>query len=223
MKGRVSEIFLSIQGEGLYVGERQVFVRLADCNLRCKYCDTNIASSREYEPNVLLAELNCYRNKYNSVAFTGGEPLVQKDFLKEILASTRASGFRNYLETNGTLPEALEEVIEHVDIVAMDFKLPSSTGANNFWLEHRKFLEISSRKEVFTKVVICQSTIEDDLRQAIKIIQEVNPCSILVLQPDSCGDYSQLEEKIKRFKYISIAENVAACIIPQMHKLMGVR
>jgi len=227
MKGRVSEIFLSIQGEGLYAGERQVFVRLADCNLNCKYCDTRINSFREYEPKTLLDELrcysSCYSNKYNSIAFTGGEPLLQKDFLKEVLGFTHKSGFQNYLETNGTLPEALAEVIDNVDIVAMDFKLPSSTGADNFWEQHRKFLKVSSRKEVFVKIVVCESTIEDDLRKALQIIKEVNPGVIMVLQPDGNEDYAAIEEKIKRFKYLSIAENIVACIIPQMHKLVGIR
>ena len=146
-----------------------------------------------------------------------------KDFLKDILAFTRKAGFRNYLETNGTLPEALGEVIDNLDIVAMDFKLPSSTGTGSFWPQHRKFLKISSQKEVFLKTVICESTIEDDLREAIEVIKEVNPGVILVLQPDSSEDYVKIEEKIKRFKYICLTENIAACIIPQMHKIVGVK
>jgi len=223
MKGRISEIFLSIQGEGLYVGERQVFVRLADCNLDCKYCDTRIETFREYEPNVLLGELNCYRDKYHSVSFTGGEPLLQKDFLKEVLELTRKAGFKNYLETNGTLADELGEVIDNLDIVAMDFKLPSSTQTRSFWPQHRRFLEISSRKDVFVKAVICESTIESDLREAIKVIKEVNPGVILVLQPDSNEPYANIEAKINRFKYICITENIAVCIIPQMHKIVGVK
>ncbi len=223
MKGRIAEIFLSIQGEGLYVGERQVFVRLADCNLNCRYCDTKTDFFREYEPEVLLAELNYYRNNYPSVTFTGGEPLVQKDFLKEILALTRNSGFKNYLETNGTLVEALEEVIENVDIVAMDFKFPSSTGGRGFWNEHRRFLKVACRKDVFIKAVVCASTLESDLREAVRVIREIDPASILVLQPDSSADYSDIEEKIRRFKYICISENIAVCIIPQIHKLVGVK
>ncbi len=223
MKGKISEIFLSIQGEGLYVGQRQVFVRLADCNLDCKYCDTRINSFREYDPGVLLGELNCYSDNYDSVAFTGGEPLLQKDFLKEVLKLTSRAGFKNYLETNGTLPEALGEVIDNLDIVAMDFKLPSSTGGASFWPQHREFLRISSRKEVFVKIVICVSTLEEELRHGLKIIKEVNPGAILVLQPDSGEPYSGLEEKIEGFRNICIEEGVAACIIPQMHKLLGLK
>ena len=148
---------------------------------------------------------------------------MQKDFLKEVLALTHEAGFKNYLETNGTLPEALEEVIDNVDIVAMDFKFPSSTGRGCFWPQHRRFLGIASRKEVFIKSVICESTLESDLREAVSVIKEVNPAAILVLQPDSRVDYFEIEEKINRFKYICIAENIISCIIPQIHKLVGVK
>ncbi|MFH0828068.1 MAG: 7-carboxy-7-deazaguanine synthase QueE, partial [Candidatus Omnitrophota bacterium] len=140
MKGKVAEIFKSVQGEGLYVGEKQVFVRLAECNLSCRYCDTNILAFSEYEPRDVLEELSYWKQECQTVSFTGGEPLLQKEFLKEVLLLTREAGFKNYLETNGTLPEALEEVIDNVDIVAMDFKFPSSTGAGSFWRQHEEFL-----------------------------------------------------------------------------------
>lgn len=139
MKGKISEIFESIQGEGIYAGERQIFVRFFGCNLSCKFCDTPLSQYSEYEPQGLISELRFYQGNYHSVSFTGGEPLLQKDFLKEVLILLKQEGFRNYLETNGALPEALNEVIEHVDIVAMDFKLPSSTGAGDFWQAHRDF------------------------------------------------------------------------------------
>ncbi|MDD5347672.1 MAG: 7-carboxy-7-deazaguanine synthase QueE [Candidatus Omnitrophica bacterium] len=223
MKGIVSEIFLSVQGEGLYVGERQVFVRLAGCNLDCRFCDTKISSQREYEPQVLVEELKRYRANYRSVTFTGGEPLLQKEFLKEAMALTGQAGFKNYLETNGTLPGALREVIELVDIVAMDFKLPSSSGMRGYWDEHRQFLAISSSKDVFVKIVVCDSTLQEDVMETIHIIKDINPCCCLVLQPDSTSDYAVLERRIERFKRICEEENLAACIIPQMHKLVGVR
>ena len=223
MLGKISEIFSSIQGEGPYVGQKQIFVRLAGCNLDCKYCDTKIDDYREYDPEDLLDKVNSYGKDHHCLSFTGGEPLLQKDFLKETLALTRKAGFKNYLETNGTLPEALEEVIDNLDIVAMDFKFPSSTGQESFWQEHRKFLETSSGKEVFIKAVICKSTIESDLRQAINVIKEVNPKVVLVLQPDSSEQYAQLEEKIKGFKAICVKEKIAVCIIPQVHKILGVK
>lgn len=223
MTGKISEIFESIQGEGVYFGQKQIFVRLFGCNLKCGYCDTALTEFKEYTASGLCDELKNYSGSFHSVSFTGGEPLLQADFLKEALALTRKAGFKNYLETNGTLPEALEEVIDNVDFVSMDFKFPSSTGSGDHWAKHGRFLEISARKEVFIKAVICGSTREDDLLRGIKMIQELSPQCILVLQPNSAEDELNLKDKLDVFSNICFRENINFEIIPQMHKLMGVR
>ena len=223
MKGKVAEIFLSVQGEGLYVGQRQIFVRLDGCNLSCVYCDTPIRLFREYESQSLFDEISCYGNRCSSVTFTGGEPLVQAKFLKEILGLTKAAGFKNYLETNGTLPQALADVIGLVDIIAMDFKLPSSTGLRDYWREHEEFLRIASSKEVFVKAVINSNTSKQDLCTAIAIINAVDPGIVLVLQPDSNQPYEQLEDKIERLQSFCYQQGILACVIPQVHKLIGVK
>ena len=223
MTGRITEVFDSVQGEGLYVGEKQLFVRFFGCNLRCKFCDTRLSRFIEYEPQELLEELKLYEDDYHSVSFTGGEPLLQVDFLKEVLKLSCTDGYKNYLETNGTLVGELEKVIDYLDIVAMDLKLPSSTDMSMLWGMHRKFLKVASKKEVFLKVVICQSTEEEDLIEALWLIKETAPSTILVLQPNSFEDYNQMQEKLETFRYICEKADITACIIPQVHKIAGVR
>ena len=223
MKAKIAEIFESVQGEGLYLGEKQIFVRFFNCNLSCTYCDTKLDRFMEYEPHELFEEIKLYRDKYHSVSFTGGEPLLYKDFLKETLKLTSKHGHRHYLETNGTLFFELEEIIDRIDIVAMDLKFPSSSGMGNLWDTHKKFLKIAVKKEVFLKAIICQSTLEEDLREALGLIKEVSPGSILVLQPNSYEDQLVLNEKLSRFKEIANQERVTTCVIPQMHKIMGLK
>ena len=223
MKARIAEIFESVQGEGLYLGERQLFVRFFGCNLNCRFCDTKLSRFMEYEPQELLEEIRLYKNGVGSISFTGGEPLLQKDFLKEVLRLARKEGYKNYLETNGTLPGELEEVIDFVDIVAMDIKLPSSAGMGNLWMLHRKFLEVASRKEVFLKAVVCQATEEGDLKDALNLIREVNMAAVLVLQPNSHEELGPLTEKCEKFKEICKQGNVVTCIIPQVHKIVGIK
>ena len=220
MKGKINDIFESVQGEGIYLGEEQLFVRFFGCNLGCKFCDTQINNFREYEPQQLLQGLEGYKSTCQAVSFTGGEPLLQKDFLKEVMSLTKKAGYRNYLETNGILHRELEDVIALVDIIAMDVKLPSSTGQRGFWQEHRAFLKIASRKEIFLKAVICQSTEEKDLRLALDLIKEINSALILVLQPNSFDDDGHLREKMHNFKEICSQEGIQSCIIPQMHKIL---
>ena len=223
MKAKIAEIFESVQGEGLYLGEKQIFVRFFNCNLSCSYCDTKLDRFMEYEPKELFNEIKLYRDKYHSVSFTGGEPLLYKNFLKEILPLTSKHGHKHYLETNGTVFFELEEIIDKIDIVAMDLKFPSSSGMGNLWNLHRKFLKIAMKKEVFLKAIICQATAENDLMEALGLIREVSPSSVLVLQPNSYENQGVLNEKLAQFKEIASRNKVTVCIIPQIHKLVGLK
>ena len=97
MKVRVREIFASIQGEGPYIGYKQLFIRLCSCNLHCKYCDTefDIQNSKEYSKEELLRivneNLDCH-----SVSFTGGEPLLSIDFLKDFIYPNKPLIYEEY-------------------------------------------------------------------------------------------------------------------------------
>jgi len=223
MKGRVAEIFESIQGEGLYFGEKQLFIRFFGCNLECVFCDTKQEQFTEYQPNDLLKKLDSYRGDYHSVAFTGGEPLMQKEFLKRILRFTSSQGQINYLETNGTLYRELEDVIKYVDIVAMDLKLPSSTLSWGCWKAHTKFLEIASKKDTFIKCVITQSTTAADIKRVAALIKEINHYPVVVLQPNSFEQSLQVKQKIKKFRKILENDGITCCAIPQLHKIWEVR
>ena len=111
----IKEIFQSIQGEALYIGEKQIFIRFCGCNLSCKYCDTDFKKDEEVKifgldkqlSNPVSAEklLEIIKNyDAKTISLTGGEPLLQTDFLREFLPLTNK---KIYLETNGTLPEKL--------------------------------------------------------------------------------------------------------------------
>jgi len=221
--GKITEIFSSVQGEGIYFGEEQIFVRFFGCNLNCKYCDTSLNYFTEYTPEELLHEIKLYKNASSTVSFTGGEPLLQKYFLKAALKLTRKEGFKNYLETNGILYSALEDILDYVDIVAMDMKLPSSTGHKDLWHHHQRFLEIASKKETFLKMVICKDTAEEDLRAGLKLIEEVNKFLVLVLQPNSFEADEPSSEKLESFKDIAKKSGITTCVIPQLHKKIGVK
>lgn len=223
MKGKIAEVFESIQGEGLYVGSRQLFVRFFGCNLTCGFCDTKLTTYIECELEDLFARLKLWKNEIDFLSFTGGEPLLQKDFLRELLRLTKAEGFINYLDTNGLLTDELKEVIEYIDIIAMDVKLPSSTGMSGFWQRHKEFLKIALPKETFLKAVICENTKEADLYQAIKLIKETNSSIVLVLQPNSYEDNEEVAEKTERFRDICLDNQIISCVIPQVHKIIGLK
>ena len=84
----------------------------------------------------------------------GGEPLLYVPFLKPLLMRLKAERFRTYLETNGILWKALEEVIGWCDCIAMDMKPASVTKESSFDEEHRQFLSVARGKECFIKMVL---------------------------------------------------------------------
>ena len=225
MKAKVSEIFDSIQGEGVYQGLRQLFIRLYGCNLSCEFCDTRLDSYEELETNDLLNRIDEFGENFHSFSFTGGEPLLQADFLKELIPSLKIKqpNFKIYLETNGTLAKELNKIIDFIDIIAMDIKLPSSTGSEGHWQEHREFLDIACAKEVFIKTVICNSTDIADVKIAVDLLREIDKDMPLVLQPNYFQIGYSLGKKIDDFKRLSSEYLSDVRILPQLHKIIGVK
>ena len=119
---RVCEIFLSIQGEASRMGLPCALVRLAGCNLDCRWCDTRYAQNggREMTIDEVLARLGEFACR--RVELTGGEPLCQPASL-ELMRRLCDDGWEVLLETNGSLDiAAVDERVSRI----VDFKCPSS-------------------------------------------------------------------------------------------------
>ncbi len=223
MKGKIAEIFETVQGEGIYAGVKQIFVRFYGCNLSCQFCDTKLNHYEKYSSLELLNKIQRFSQPYHSVCFTGGEPLWQKDFLKEILSFIVPQNITTYLETNGTLFNELSEVLDNIDIISMDIKLPSSTGLDEFWEEHKKFLTLALKRNVFVKTVICLDTSEEDLRSCVELISGLRRDIPLVLQPNSNELGRELMDKLWGFQKVAGEALDEVRVIPQMHKLIGAK
>ena len=240
---KLVEIFSSIQGEGLFVGCRQVFVRLAGCNISCQYCDTRdsfavpaaarietTAAGRIFESitnpvpmtDLVSAVERLCRSPHHSVSLTGGEPLLQPEAISSI-AALRHKNTKIYLETNGTLPEALAQVICDVDIVSMDFKLPSAAYGNSYWREHADFLRIARRREVFVKIVLSGETTQPELEQAISLMADIDASIPLILQPVTPvnGIAAIDSDAVLRAQELAMQRLQTVRVIPQTHKILG--
>jgi len=127
---KVSEIFYSIEGEGIEIGRPEVFIRLAGCNLRCAWCDTKYAleNGKEMSIKEIVEEIRKYPCK--SVSITGGEPLLQKEKLLELVNQLKALSYWIQINTNGTVSD--EEIFRIVDLISMDCKCPSSGMKSDF-------------------------------------------------------------------------------------------
>lgn len=205
---RLIELFSAIQGEGLNVGTRQIFIRFAICDLRCHFCD----SAHTWQPSDTCRieqtpgkrDFVTYANPvtqsqllgwveqqmlppglHDSISLTGGEPLLHAPFLQEFLPVVKEkTGLPIYLETGGHRPQQLRMILKDLDLVGMDVKLPSVSG-ENCWAAHEEFLQVcgDGGLEVFVKIIISQDTNPDELIQARDLVAAQSPMIPVFLQP----------------------------------------
>lgn len=220
-KVRIKEIFESIQGEGPYVGYKQLFVRFCNCNLKCNYCDTEFSSEsdfEEYNPCELAEKINRYNNVH-SVSLTGGEPLLASEFLKDMMPLVNK---KIYLETNATLAEKFLDVKPFIDIVSADIKLESATGIKNSYKFHDKFFENCKGVETFAKIVFNNEISDNEITNCCELGKKYN--IELILQPEMKGGIMTVSSEFAAEildKFLAKYDKVR--LIPQVHKFLDVR
>ena len=277
--GYLSEIFCSVQGEGIYVGVTQIFLRLAGCSFCCGYCDTREAAVRPREyvvygmddtnsvdggaadiPDtpgtqttflnpVTAPGLSAYLEKsvpsipgLHSLSVTGGEPLEQSDFLEAFLPLFRPSDLPVYLETNGLHEAAAAKIAPLVDIVSMDIKLPSlclpdggtvgkradaSTFGKDIFDIYSRVIPVFARKDFFVKVVIDDDFDPGEFEHAVELVARTDRSIPFVIQPVTSsrliGCRPPTSEKLMYARGIAAAALEDVKVIPQCHKLLGIR
>lgn len=235
MNANIYEIFNSIQGEGIYAGIRQVFVRFCGCQLSCEYCDTKEARfavkrcriGRQYINNPL--DINTTIDAINylwtpstrSVSLTGGEPLLHIDFIKELAEDIS----KLYLETNAGFPEYAKDVADQIEIAACDIKLPEHRSTDDYdsLLDAElQTIEIfhSRGVETFVKIIVLPETTEKSIGNAIFGIKSIDDSIPLVLQPVTPVnvDVRQLLDLMDfAGSHLSFVR-----MIPQLHRLLNI-
>ena len=99
----LAETFYSIQGEGTWTGTPAVFVRLAGCNLNCRFCDTDYSLKSFASVAEVVARVRDLGGACPMVILTGGEPLAQRES-SDLIAALRHDGRRVHVESNGSIP-----------------------------------------------------------------------------------------------------------------------
>jgi len=185
------EIFSSVQGEGPELGTSTLFVRFAECDLRCAWCDTphswrrgprcrfevaaGSARFEERENPVPIETLvaACERlelPRHRWLSLTGGEPLLQPEALGAAAAALRGRGPRLWLETHGLLAEALASLLPLVDCVSMDWKLasdvrrasdPKRGPVEPFHDAHEAFLRVARAAPLVVVKIVVTPASED--------------------------------------------------------------
>ncbi len=238
MHAQISEIFNSIQGEGPYVGVRQVFVRFSKCQLHCAYCDTPesraVAGSCRIEkvPGEFYTVKNPISRDFleesirklwslstKHISLTGGEPLIHADFIKAL-----DTGYPLYLETNSGFPEKARELKDMIAIASCDIKLPEHNSTDHYDELLKNELETISifneTSETFVKIVVLSETTGESISGAVEGIASIDRDIPLILQP------ATLERKINPRLLLELMDFAGeklrdVRVIPQTHKITG--
>ena len=168
---RITEIFLSLQGESRTVGIPTVFVRLTGCPLRCLYCDTTYAfkGGEPVELADVLSRVADYGVRH--VTVTGGEPLAQAACL-DLLAALCNEGYEVSLETSGALDVA---PVDPRVVKVLDLKTPASGECGRNLLAN--LAHLTPRDQV--KLVICDRADYEWAQVQIEELHLAERCEVL--------------------------------------------
>ncbi|MGH9513947.1 MAG: radical SAM protein [Terriglobales bacterium] len=141
----ITEIYKSIQGESTYAGLPCVFVRLAGCNLRCDWCDSEYTFTGGHRMSLqdVLSRVEQLSPAGGLVEVTGGEPMLQEREVVPLMESLLNAGFTVLLETSGERPL---ELVPKAVVKVVDVKCPNSGEANSFRIQNLDTLD--SKDEV---------------------------------------------------------------------------
>ena len=158
----VNEIFGSIDGEGVRTGELATFIRLAGCNLRCSYCDTDYSLTIKDGKEMSISEIldKVKEIGYKNITLTGGEPLIHKN-VEQLIDTLIENGYKVNIETNGAV-DITKYTSKNV-LLTMDYKTNSS-GMMKYMLN--KNIALLREYDVFK--IVCSKNDFDDIKEILK-------------------------------------------------------
>jgi 7-carboxy-7-deazaguanine synthase len=206
----ISEIFFSLNGEGLEIGKPTVFVRFSGCNLNCSWCDTKYADYNSFQMSIseILEEIEKCNNGINSVLITGGEPLIQD--IEYLVDALHKKEYDIGIETNGSV---YKDVLLNIDFISVDIKTPSSNNETNDLVIFNKIVNAIKARKGQMKAVIADRRDYDFLK---KFIEENSFNVPLIIQP--CWGRITYKELCEMYLSNPINHNNVRVLL-QIHKL----
>ena len=231
MKAPIIEIFSSFQGEGVLIGQRQIFVRFAGCNLNCAYCDTKNSISKNQGTLMTPAEVvekieSILTPDCHTISFTGGEPSLYPEFINEV---SKLTDLDIMLETNGTLPANIG-LIDNLDIVSLDIKLKEQFDGDfkeDIFLNEIKSLNLLIEKSinVYCKVVILPclkiKSFEEVIEKIDNEIIDKNNVQFIIQPSSPLNEWNNLSNCLFEFSEV-VGKYFEVSTIPQIHKILNI-
>ena len=170
----IHEIFYSLQGEGVWVGLPNIFIRTMGCNLRCSYCDTQEAYEQGSTMSIDEIIDKVHQYHCDHICITGGEPLLQKD-LPLLLDHLQEESYQLSIETNGS--QYIQPLLKYSSLlISLDIKCPSSQMH-----EHMDFSSITLLRKTDQLKFIIKT--KEDYNYAKEILNQYKPECNCVMQP----------------------------------------
>lgn len=227
MRAPVSEIFSSIQGEGLHIGERHIFVRFGECNLKCENCDEWAKPSERMRVEEILEKIKVLQQKegpHSFVALTGGEPLCQSEFVESLASHLIRDGFKVLLETNGTLAVEMRFIMHLISVISMDIKLSSVWKIDDCYDQHNAFLSVVAGHNCYIKIVVSPDTDTDEFKKYLKLIASYNSDIPVVLQAKTFEQSCCNQDMGKLLYFLqkeALREVHEVLVLPRLHLSLG--
>jgi pyruvate-formate lyase-activating enzyme len=170
-----------------------------------------------------VAQLDEPSGVHHALSVTGGEPLLQAAFVRELARRARARGLRSFLETNATLPAALAELAPDLDIISLDAKLASATGGPSNVTALVECLAVAPTR-AYVKAVVCSQTTIEEIGAVAEAVAGVSPEVPLVLQPVTPrgGRQPPSARQLLGLQGAACRHLIQVRVIPQCHGLLGV-
>jgi pyruvate-formate lyase-activating enzyme len=182
-----------------------------------------------FDPGALeheVAALEAAAPPLHALAVTGGEPLLQADFLVGWLGARR-SRLPVLLETAGILPARLRRVLPWVAIVSLDIKCPSNTGERPRWDEHEECLgaTVAAGRELYAKMPVDESTAPEEVERGARLVAAAGAGAPLFLTPLTEPTGTKLTVSaatLERLHALASRLHPDVRVLAQLHKVLGI-
>lgn len=210
---KVVEKFVSINGEGKLAGQLAVFIRFANCNLDCSYCDTSWANKETTEYILMTKEeiVDYIKStKVKNVTLTGGEPLFQDKIFDFINYLSKEKELFVEIETNGSVSIKEFSQIENRPKFTMDYKLPSSNMEDKMLIDNFNYI----KKQDTIKFVVGSICDLERARDIIYQYQLTKKANVYISPVYGKIDLDDIVEFMKKHKMNEVTMQM------QLHKII---
>lgn len=214
----IHSIFSATEGEGIFLGRPQVFVRFQGCNIGCVNCDSMETWSFEINQGLSVSEVveKVESYKLKNVSITGGDPLHPKHVPGVLALARKLKSLGYYINIEASGQRVVDEIFDIVDFISFDYKTPS-TGVKTS-LKNLERMAIQYKNKFQVKAVISDKTDFYDTLRSFDSLGELNRGINWALTPAYCAGEDFPRERFLEVIDLNMKSGGHFRVIGQQHK-----